>query len=153
MTQHSEDELDEKLISGLDSSLIMLMRFTKKQVLAESIHNTVLTPPQFGLLWCLNCAKKLTMTELAEKLDLSHGAATGLVDRLEKLDLIERQRSEDDRRVVSVVLSGQGLQLIERVNAKRHAILRNILKDLTPQERQTILKIDQILKDKLNQHV
>ena len=153
MTQHSKPEIDDQFIIGFDNILIMLMRFTKKQVLAESIHNTVLTPPQFGLLWCLNCAKKLTMTELAEKLDLSHGAATGLVDRLEKLGLIERQRSEDDRRVVCVALSSQGLQLIERVNTKRHAILRNILQDLSPQERQTLLKIDMILKDKLNQHV
>ncbi len=153
MTQDSEDELEEQLIIGLDNMLLMLMRFTKKQVLAESIHNTVLTPPQFGLLWCLNCAGTLTMTELADKLDLSHGAATGLVDRLEKLDLIIRQRSEDDRRVVSVVLSQSGQQLIERVNTKRHQILRTMLQDLTPQERQTLLKIDMILKDKLHPHV
>lgn len=153
MTQDSKDELEEQLIISFDNILLSLMHFTKKQVLAESIHNTVLTPPQFGLLWCLNCAHTLTMTELADKLDLSHGAATGLVDRLDKLNLIKRERSEDDRRVVYVTLSDAGQQLIKRVNSKRHAILGTILQDLTPQERQTLLKIDMILKDKLEHHV
>lgn len=93
------------------------------------------------------------MKELSEQMDLTHGAATGLVDRLHRLGLVDRERSMEDRRVVHVAMTEEGQQLIERIDQRRHAILLKIVEQLTPEERRLMLKIDRIMKDKLINYV
>lgn len=137
----------------MDEMFISMMRFTKKQILEESIHQSVITPPQFGMLICLKHMGSLTMKELSERMDLTHGASTGLVDRLHRLGLVERERSSEDRRVVYVALTEEGHQLIGRIDLRRHAILRKIVSQLNPDERRLMLKIDRFVKEKLMNYV
>lgn len=148
-TELSEDEL----ISALDGMFLSLMRFTKKQILEESIHQSTITPPQFGLLVCLVHAGPQTMKELSERMDLTHGASTGLVDRLHRLGLVERERSNEDRRVVHVAVTPEGQQLIDRIDKRRRAILHKIVAQLNPEERRLMLKIDALVKEKLMTYV
>ncbi len=54
---------------------------------------------------CLDILLKfgpVTITRLAEITGLSNGAATGVVDRLEKKGFVKRTRSREDRRIVMV---------------------------------------------------
>ncbi|PKL77020.1 MAG: hypothetical protein CVV27_07315 [Candidatus Melainabacteria bacterium HGW-Melainabacteria-1] len=152
-SDHSDNLSEEDLIRAFDSMFLSMMRFTKKQILEESIHQSVITPPQFGLLCCLVHTGSQTMKELSERMDLTHGASTGLVDRLHKLGLVSRDRSSEDRRVVHVEITPEGQQLIQRIDQRRHAILRKIVSHLTPEERRLMLKIDSIVKEKLMNHV
>lgn len=46
----------------------------------------------------------MTAGEFAEKTNLTTGAVTGIVDRLEKQGLVKRERQSDDRRKVLIVL-------------------------------------------------
>lgn len=157
VTEDLNQELDtlseEELIRSLDGMFLALMRFTKKQILDESIHQSVITPPQFGMLYCLFHRGPQTMKELSEQMDLTHGAATGLVDRLHRLGLVDRERSMEDRRVVHCAMTDEGKQLIERIEQRRHAILHKIVEQLTSEERRLMLKIDRIMKDKLINYV
>jgi len=70
---------------------------------------------QFFLLNYLSTSPELTMTEIARKMGHSTAAATGLVDRLEKLGYMERTHAIDDRRKVLVRITSQGLQLVARL--------------------------------------
>jgi DNA-binding MarR family transcriptional regulator len=45
----------------------------------------------------------------------STAAATGLVDRLEKLGLMERTHAVDDRRKVLVRITSRGIELVSRL--------------------------------------
>lgn len=151
--------LNEKIIDGFDEMLFLMMRFTKQQLVKELVDDTPITPPQFGLLWCLsthvnNCGESAshgsqTMSEISENMQLSHGAATGLVDRLQRLGLVERNRSELDRRVVSIHISDEGEKLVQRIHTRRREVLRKMLMRLNPEERQLLLKIDSMMKDML----
>ncbi|HZK83224.1 MAG TPA: MarR family transcriptional regulator [Desulfosporosinus sp.] len=49
-----------------------------------------------------------TPSDIAKQFGITLGAVTGFVDRLYKLGLITRTRSEEDRRVVIIQLSPQG---------------------------------------------
>lgn len=153
-----DELLNEQLIEGFDEMLFLMMRFTKQQLVKEIVDETPITPPQFGLLWCLStnaCSASVdgdgsqTMSEVSENMQLSHGAATGLVDRLQRLGLVERNRSEVDRRVVSIRISDEGEQLVQRIHTRRREVLRKMLTRLTPEERQLLLKIDSMMKDML----
>lgn len=70
---------------------------------------------QFFLLSYLQSEDFLTMSEIARKMGHSTAAATGLVDRLEKLGYVQRLHSDEDRRKVIVRITPQGGRLVEKI--------------------------------------
>ena len=53
---------------------------------------------------------------LRQKLQITSATMTGILDRLEKLDLIIRQPHPNDRRAILVYLTAQGAQLAKKIN-------------------------------------
>jgi DNA-binding MarR family transcriptional regulator len=53
--------------------------------------------------------------EVAERLQLRHHSAVGLVDRAEQLGLITRRQSPDDRRMVRIGLTQAGEKVLTRL--------------------------------------
>lgn len=62
--------------------------------------------------------KKLKMNELTKKLGLRSSAASTLVSRMEKKDLLTRIFSTSDRRVVYVKLTKEGVKLRDKFREK-----------------------------------
>jgi len=82
--------------------------------------------PQFLLLSFLAQEDApITMTEVSRRMQHTTAAATGLVDRLEKLALIRRQQGPKDRRKVFVVISTKGVELVQEI---RQDMIQNILR-------------------------
>jgi DNA-binding MarR family transcriptional regulator len=68
-----------------------------------------LTPRQYQALLALKGAGgTLTIGDLAERLQIHHHSAVGLVDRLEALGLVKRTTDRDDRRRVHVAPTAKG---------------------------------------------
>ena len=74
-----------------------------------------LTTPQFGVLEALYHLGPLSLGELAEKLLVTGGNVTYVMDRLEQQQLVYRSRSGDDRRVIQAKLTPDGRALVEGV--------------------------------------
>lgn len=70
---------------------------------------------QFFLLGYLASEQQLTMTDISRKMGHSTAAATGLVDRLEKLGYVQRVHAADDRRKVMVQITSKGQQLVQQL--------------------------------------
>jgi DNA-binding MarR family transcriptional regulator len=83
--------------------------------LSRELNRDNISFAQFFLLSYLSTSPELTMTDIARKMGHSTAAATGLVDRLEKLGYMERTHAIDDRRKVLVRITSQGLQLVSRL--------------------------------------
>jgi DNA-binding MarR family transcriptional regulator len=83
--------------------------------LSRELNKDNISFAQFFLLGHLATSPELTMTDIARKMGHSTAAATGLVDRLEKLGYMERTHAIDDRRKVLVRITSQGLQLVSRL--------------------------------------
>ena len=81
-----------------------------------------LSPSQFFLVKVLEHGK-LTVTDLATRLDVTAAGATGLVDRLVRNGLVLRRRDEADRRVVWVELSPEGEAALEAGRRLRREIM------------------------------
>lgn len=90
------------------------------------------TPPQFDALLTLRKHGSLTMGELCQKLYLACSTATDLVDRMERNDLIQRERDQADRRVVRLKITPRGNELMEQVVKARLAYLAKVTADLSP---------------------
>lgn len=83
--------------------------------LSRELNRDNISFAQFFLLSYLASSKELTMTDIAKKMGHSTAAATGLVDRLEKLGYMERTHAIDDRRKVMVRVTVKGLDLVNRL--------------------------------------
>jgi DNA-binding MarR family transcriptional regulator len=82
------------------------------------------------VLWMLQHHGDLSMSRMAELLDVSFSSATGIVDRMEERGLVERVRVPDDRRVVLVRISDGGARALDEIEAVRLDRLQAILSHL-----------------------
>ena len=81
--------------------------------------------PQYCLLGFLAQQKHLTMSEIAQRMGHTTAAATGLVDRLEKLGHVKRAHGKDDRRKILVQITASGSDIVTEV---REDMIVNVLK-------------------------
>ena len=71
--------------------------------------------PQYFLLGFLVHQGRLSMSEIAARMGHTTAAATGLVDRLEKLGLARRAHAREDRRKIFVQPTAAGAALVAEV--------------------------------------
>lgn len=71
------------------------------------------TTPQLMLLKALEKKGRAKPSVIAKSVHLSHATVTSIVDRLEKSKMVTREKSEDDRRSVEIVLTSKGRECVE----------------------------------------
>lgn len=69
---------------------------------------------------------RLTIGELAERLQVRHHSAVGLVDRLVAERLLKREPSPQDRRAVLLHLTARGEQVLAQITQTNRGELRRI---------------------------
>jgi DNA-binding MarR family transcriptional regulator len=98
--------------------------------------------PQYLLLSFLaHTPAPLNMTEIATRMRHTTAAATGLVDRLEKLGLARRRNAAQDRRIVLVHITAKGSQLVTTVREDMVANILRLMGVLTPEDQQAWVRI------------
>ena len=70
--------------------------------------------------------------ELAERLQAQHNGVVALIDRCEKLGLVERSPGRDDRRVVEVRLLPKGEEILARIATRHQDELHTLLQEFAP---------------------
>lgn len=94
--------------------------------------------PQFFLLTYLSSEEYLTMSDIAKKMGHSTAAATGLVDRLEKLAYVERVHAAEDRRKIMVRITSKGIDLVSKMRSEIATDLAGILADLDEDQAEAV---------------
>jgi DNA-binding MarR family transcriptional regulator len=69
---------------------------------------------------------QITVSELAERLQVRHHSAVGLIDRMAAQELVIRESGEADRREVYISLTSQGNEILAQLSATHHEELRRI---------------------------
>ncbi|HOY33897.1 MarR family transcriptional regulator [Piscinibacter sp.] len=87
--------------------LVGLVQMMRREVEARMARHG-LTDAQWRPLWMIKTGRAATANELAREACIDAGAITRMLDRLEAKGLVERVRSETDRRVVHVRLTEAG---------------------------------------------
>lgn len=109
----------------VDESLGWLLKRIKQSIVHmadQRLGALDITHAQWGPLIRLRMAGPHSTVALGRELDMDAGALTRLLDRLEAKGLVQRQRSEADRRVVMVSLSEEG----QRATAALPSVLSDI---------------------------
>jgi DNA-binding MarR family transcriptional regulator len=81
----------------------------------------------------------IPMGRIAELIGVALPNATGLVSRMQERDLVERLRSETDRRVVLVRLTPAGRAILRKLELVRRRRLALALAQLTTAQRDALL--------------
>jgi DNA-binding MarR family transcriptional regulator len=85
-----------------------------QQLLWQDAEELNITPTQLMVLRKLSDHPNIGITDLAQLLHLGNSAASGVVDRMVKAELITRHRSEMDRRVYNLAITEKGKEIRER---------------------------------------
>ena len=79
------------------------------------------------------------MRELAEHLTVAVNSMTSIVDNLERKQLVRRQRSEEDRRVIRVELTDAGRDIHQSLVEVNLRLFRSMLGVLTEDEQEIFM--------------
>lgn len=105
-------------IRVIHDTFMALMWIAKRQF-AQQLQAFGLTHPQFITMVALVAHQKsCTMRDLINVTFQDAPTVTGIVDRLIKMNLVERTRSEVDRRVVLVQATSAGVDLVRQIEEK-----------------------------------
>jgi DNA-binding MarR family transcriptional regulator len=86
------------------------------------------------VMFTLHKHGSMRMSDLAAALDISVANATGIVTRMEERGLLERSRDANDRRVVNVVLTDEGRELLEDMDRRRREFFTSLLSRISVEE-------------------
>lgn len=107
-------------------SLGVAMRRVNK-IYGEALSEHGITPPQLYILSCLYEDDGQKPRDLAEKVSLDTSSLTGLLDRMERAGLVQRQADPADRRALRVCCTPKGQQtlielapVVERLQERVH---------------------------------
>ncbi len=118
-----------RLVSGIVAELNGSVRLLRCAATGRLVKQGV-SMTHLHVMWLVEEHGELPMSRLADLLDVAVSNATGLVDRMEERDLIERSRVPDDRRVVLVKLTATGRSVLDEIQIMREDLTEAILERL-----------------------
>ena len=97
-----------------------------------------LTFPQALVLTALGDGEPVPISTLAERTGSANSTVSGIVDRLEKLGLAKRERSELDRRVIYVSATQRYAELKQKASTDVGGYFDSLLHDMSGEDRNLI---------------
>ena len=126
------------MLEIFDSVCILLAKaeqkhfqFTKKMLDERRLG---ITPGQMIVLYTLYKKDGASITDLSKRCYLDNSTLTGLMDRLDRLQLVSRVDVPGDRRAFSIFLTPQALAMREQVFAVMDKVAEIMLEGCSEQE-------------------
>ena len=100
-----------------------------------------ISPGLFGLMTIVHANPGLTQTAIAKALGNDRSAMVPAIDKLEKMNLVERRSAENDKRSYSLYLTSQGEAKYRRMVKKIHVHESHFDAVMTVEEKELLLDI------------
>jgi DNA-binding MarR family transcriptional regulator len=129
----SHKNSDAQLETGLFVAFLQLADTFGAQ--AEQVIKTAgLTSAQYNVLRILRGAGRagLACREIGERMISRDPDITRLLDRMEKRNMITRERQRDDRRVVKTYVTSEGLELLKALDRPVSALHKKQFQNIAP---------------------
>ncbi|RAL22579.1 MarR family winged helix-turn-helix transcriptional regulator [Thermoflavimicrobium daqui] len=100
-----------------------------------------LNPTEFGVLDLLYHKGPQPLQQIGEKILISSGNITYVIDKLEKKNLLIRKPCPKDRRVTYAELTEQGEQFFAEIFSQHQEVIHQALKGLDVDEKQVAIQL------------
>ena len=143
----AETKVIERPDDHKDELRLWLRLFSCKMLIETEIRrrlrdNFDITLPRFDLMAQLDKAPAgMKLGELSQRLMVSNGNITGLVDRLVAQGLLDRQPAPNDRRAQLVKLTAEGRRNFRAMAASHEAWIAEIFADLNAGDRDALMRL------------
>ena len=135
-------EMTQKVLDHCEFGMALSDRMRRWRKLSEKCTAPLgLTLGEFRVLRVLSESGPSPMIDLAKEQMITGAAMTSIVDHLEQVGLVERVRSDSDRRVVSVAISRKGQDTVKQGLALYKKLIEKATRHVTEQERRNLLAI------------
>lgn len=147
MTDGLQREIRQRKPFGSVEQAAYLNLLRTVSVLSEEVSEALkargLTPTQYNVLRILRGAGAagLPCGEVGERMVTRDSDITRLVDRMERMGLVARERSTEDRRVVTTRITQEGMQLANELDQPIRALHRRQLQHMEPSELDTLVRL------------
>jgi len=123
-------------------------------VMSRHLARFGLSQPKFNALMQLRNAGEcgLSLSELGERMVVSRANITGLIDRLERDDLVTREVDSRDRRVFRARLTNKSLHLLQHIVPLHGMFTRETMSGLTGEEKENLISLLQKLSRSLQEN-
>jgi DNA-binding MarR family transcriptional regulator len=146
-TEQSSD-FDPQAAAEELAEIVMHLQRKFLHNLSEELGHGSVSFPQYFLLGYLDKQEVITMSGIASKMGHTTAAATGLVDRLEKLGYVQRSHALDDRRKVMVKITPKGSGLVAEIRRDMVTKIMTLLREhLTAEQGRAWLQIYRKIAD------
>ena len=98
-----------------------------------------ISPSQVNIIDEVFLSKELTVKELSKSLNLKPPTVSVSVKKLEHMNILKRKPHKEDGRVVLLMLTNRGLNLLNQIKKYRTARVTNLLNQLNDEEQSTML--------------
>ncbi len=143
----AETKVAERPHDHKDDLRLWLRLFTCKEVIESEVRRRLrdsfdVTLPRFDLMAQLYRAPKaMTLGELSQRMMVSNGNVTGLVDRLLEQGLVSRRPSPKDRRAQLVSLTVEGRRFFRAMARANGDWIAEMLADLSADDIETLMRL------------
>ncbi len=127
---------------------VLMREFARVQ--PKEIYKGLVTMPQVLILQYLNSQEIVKMTDIANFMNVSTAATTGIVDRLVKSGYVFRVFDQEDRRIIKIKITPKGLALMKKLVHERRKMVISIFSKISEQDRQDYLRILMRIRDVLS---
>jgi DNA-binding MarR family transcriptional regulator len=147
ITPDMKNDVDEVI------EAIVYLYTESRRLTKELARRADLTGPQLTVVKMLEQIGDLSLSELSERIRAQNSTVTGIIDRMVRENLVVRERSKEDRRVVYIRLTPKGRKLAQEITVEPMEIFRSALEDLSANEVRDLVKILGKVAKKVRQQV
>ena len=138
LKKNSSDEIAERLCE-------MMPKFNQKFRLKLDLINDIIkldlgVPHIMTMKMISKCKMSPIISDIAKSLSISYPMMTYIIDRLESKKLLKRIRNIEDRRIVRVVLTKRGEEILNRFHISHKKRIKTFLETLNKSDRKTFIK-------------
>ena len=96
---------------------------------------------EFSVLESLYYNGKQTIQQIVNSILLSGGSMTYIIDKLEQKDLLHRKACPDDRRATHVILTDNGMNLMNKILPTYQVLIDYMFGSLNNEEEEILVKL------------
>ena len=97
-----------------------------------------ITPPQFEVLIALWTEDGLVLSDLSKRLSRDGPTITGIIDRMEKKQLVRRERSTRDRRIIKVFVTSKAKEMKDELTNLQQTAGKDIIDNFSNNDLETL---------------